>query len=409
MHVDPGSLALVACCVALAPLLARVVGRVVRVPVVVLEILLGLLVGPAVLGWVGPDDFLAALSSFGLAMLFFLAGNEIDVPGIAGRPLRRAVLGWLVSLVLGLGAGLLLAPSAVAGVYVGIALVSTALGTILPTVRDAGELYTPFGRAVSAVGSAGEFGPLVAISVFLGGRTPGRATVVLLVFLVVAGLAIVLAGRRRHPRMHAAIEATLRTSGQFGVRLVILVLALLVALSAVLDLDMLLGAFAAGLLFRTLVRDASEPILDLLEAKVEAVGYGFLVPVFFVSTGLTFDLDALLASPVALAEVPLFLVLFLVVRGLPASFSVPPGAGVRDRAGLALFGATALPIIVAVTGIGVDQGDLSTATATALVGAGLLSVLVFPLLALAVRGEPARRPGGAATGDVDDVDVPEEA
>jgi Kef-type K+ transport system membrane component KefB len=408
MPVQAVTLIVMAACAALAPLLARGVGRFARVPVVVFEILLGLLVGPALLGWARPDSFTDTLSNFGLAMLFFLAGSEIDVPGIAGRPLRRSVLGWLVSLGVGLAVGvvmsLALGATAAAGVFVGICLTSTALGTILPTVRDAGELHTPFGRAVSAVGAVGEFGPLVAISLFLSGRQPGRATVILLLFVAVAGAAVWLAARGTHRRLHAAIEGTLTTSGQFGVRLVVLVLALLVALSLFLDLDMLLGAFAAGLLFKTLMRDASADTREQVESKVEGLGYGFLVPIFFVSTGLTFDLHSLVSSRTALLELPAFLVLFLLVRGLPGVLAAPLGSGRRERTALVFFGATGLPIIVAVTQIGVASGDLGKATAASLVGAGLLSVLVFPLVALGVRGAGAgagRRP--------DSVDVPEEA
>ena len=157
---------------AAAPALAAMLARVVKIPIVVFEIVLGLLVGPAVLGWVHPDDVLNTLSNLGLAMLFFLAGNEIDFKTISGRPLNRASLGWLMSLVVAVALGVLVAPTSIAGVYVGIALASTALGTIIPVLRDAGELRMPFGIAVTAIGAAGEFGPLVAISVFLSGRRP---------------------------------------------------------------------------------------------------------------------------------------------------------------------------------------------------------------------------------------------
>jgi Kef-type K+ transport system membrane component KefB len=380
------TLVLFALCAALAPLLARGVRRFAPVPVVVFEILLGLLVGPALLGWATPSDFTERLSDFGLAMLFFLAGHEIDVAGIRGRPLRRAVGGWLVSLVVGVGLGVLLASTAAAGVFVGIALTSTALGTILPVISDAGELGSPFGRAVSAVGAVGEFGPLIAISIFLSGRQPGTATVVLLVFVVLAAGALLLAVRTPHGRVHRAIEATLHTSGQFAVRLVMLVIAVLVAISIWLGLDMLLGAFVAGLVLKAVMRDAADPLVEQVDAKIEAVGYGFLVPIFFVSTGVTFDLHALVSSGFALAGLPVFLALFLVVRGIPGAFAAPVGATRRDRVSLAFFSATALPIIVAVTNIGRNAGDLSSATATSLVGAGLLSVLVFPLVALSLRG-----------------------
>ncbi|GMA24408.1 sodium/hydrogen exchanger [Luteimicrobium album] len=405
MDHEAWTLVLFALCAALAPLLARGVRRFAPVPVVVFEILLGLLVGPALLGWATPGDLTDRLSDFGLAMLFFLAGHEIDVAGIRGRPLRRAVGGWIVSLVVGVGLGVLLGSTAAAGVFVGIALTSTALGTILPVISDAGELGTPFGRAVSAVGAVGEFGPLIAISIFLSGRQPGKATVVLLIFVVLAAGAVWLAVRAPHARVHRAIEATLHTSGQFAVRLVMLVVAALVALSVWLGLDMLLGAFVAGLVLKALMRDAADPLVEQVDAKIEAVGYGFLVPVFFVSTGVTFDLDALLGSTTALLELPLFLVLFLVVRGVPGSFAAPDGATRRDRTSLAFFSATALPIIVAVTNIGRESGDLSSATATSLVGAGLLSVLVFPLVGLALRG--SRRDVEARADET--TEVPEEA
>jgi len=405
MSSEAVTLVLFALCAAAAPLLARGVRRFAPVPVVVFEILLGLVVGPAALGWVAPTQVTDRLSDFGLAMLFFLAGHEIDVPGIRGRPLRRAVGGWIVSLVVGVAIGVLLASTAVAGVFVGIALTSTALGTILPVISDAGELGTPFGRVVSAVGAVGEFGPLIAISIFLSGRNPGTATVVLLVFVVLAGGAVWLAIRTPHARVHRAIEATLHTSGQFAVRLVMLVVAALVALSIELGLDMLLGAFVAGLVLKALMRDAADPLVDQVDAKIEAVGYGFLVPVFFVSTGVTFDLHALLGSTTALAELPLFLVLFLIVRGIPGSFAAPRGSTRRDRVSLAFFSATALPIIVAVTNLGRESGDLSSATATSLVGAGLLSVLVFPLVALALRG--TRR--DVEEGVDETTEVPEEA
>src|SRR6476659_244104 len=226
----------------LAPLLARGQARFIRIPLVVFEIVLGVLVGPSLLGWVQPNDFTSKLAEFGLAMLFFLAGNEIDFERIRGRSLNRSIVGWLISLVAGVVVGILLAPSAAAGVFVGIALTSTALGTLMPVLRDAGELRTPFGTSIIAIGAVGEFGPLIAISLFLSGTSPGVATVVLAAFVLITAGAIYLASRGTHHRLHALINATLHTSGQFAVRMVVLLLTSLVALSLALDLDMLLGA-----------------------------------------------------------------------------------------------------------------------------------------------------------------------
>jgi Kef-type K+ transport system membrane component KefB len=386
---DISTLVLVAGVAAAAPLLGHVVNRWLSVPLVVFEIVLGILFGPQLAGWISDDPYVGFLSTLGLAMLFLLAGYELDFGRIRGRPVRLSALGWLGSVALGVLLGLLLAPAAAAGVMVGICLTSTALGTIMPVLRDAGELESPFGTAVMAVGAAGEFGPLIAVALFLSGRSPASESVLLVIFAALIGVSLALAARFEPVRLHRVIEATLHTSGQFAVRLVILVLAAFTGLAIAIGLDLLLGAFAAGVLIRLLLRTAEPVAVEVVETKLDAVGFGFLVPVFFIHTGATFDLDALVGSGTALALVPTFLVLFVVVRGIPATVAAPTGAGLSERAAIALFGATGLPIIVAVTTIGLDHGDLPRSTAAALVGAGVLSVLVFPLLALAVRRRAA--------------------
>ncbi|WP_448810257.1 cation:proton antiporter [Agromyces bauzanensis] len=401
MEYSIGTLVLFPAAAVAAPLLVRALSRWVAIPLVVFEILLGLVLGPAMLGWIVPDDLMAFLADFGLAMLFFLAGNEIDFGAIRGRPLGRAAIGWIVSLAAAVGVAVLLAPDLAAAGFIGIALTSTALGTIMPVLRDSGDLRTPFGVAVIALGAVGEFGPLLAISLFLSGRSPLTAALVLVAFAVVAGTAIWLAARGAGRRLHRIINATLHTSGQFGIRLVVLVLVALVALSVKLDLDMLLGAFTAGVLYRLLLSGAPARDVEVVEGKIEGFGYGFLVPIFFIATGVTFDLAALVSDVRTLVLVPIFLLLMLVVRGLPSMLAAPRGSGRLDLAATALFGATGLPIIVAVTAIGVDTGDLTTGTAAALVGAGMLSVLLFPFLGLALHrratDDASRRPDEVLT------------
>jgi Kef-type K+ transport system membrane component KefB len=401
--MDPAvsSIVLVPLLAVVASLLATAVGRVAKIPLVVFEILLGLLIGPAILGWVPKSDALDSFANFGLAFLFFMAGNEIDFASIKGRPLKRASLGWLISLVADVVIGIVLSPNVVTGVFVGIALTSTALGTLMPVLRDAGELKTPFGRAVTAVGAVGEFGPLLAISLFLSGRRPLAAALVLIGFAVIAGLAVWFASRGGHERFHGLVRATLHTSGQFAVRFVVMVIAALVGLSLALGLDMLLGAFAAGVICRVLLSGARESDAKLVEGKLEAVAFGVVVPVFFINTGIGFDLRALVSDPHALLLLPIFLVLLLIVRGLPGSIAAPSGSTFADRGALTLFSATGLPIIVAVTNIGLDEHALSTGTATALVGAGMLSVLVFPIIALTMRKRSAD--GGIRPADPDYV------
>ena len=386
-----------------AALLATAVGRFVKIPLVVFEIVLGLLIGPSVLGWVRETPELDALANFGLAFLFFMAGNEIDFAAIGGRRLRKSSLTWVLSLAAGIILAALIVGDVIRGVYLGIALTSTALGTLMPVLRDAGELRTPFGRAVTAVGAVGEFGPLVAISLFLSGRKPLAGALVLIGFAVIAAGAIWFASRGGHQRFHRLVSATLHTSGQFAVRFVVLVIAALVGLSVALGLDMLLGAFAAGVICRILLSGAEPADAHHIESKLEAVAFGVLVPIFFINTGIGFNLQALVGDPRALLLLPIFLVLLIVVRGMPASFSAPPGSTFRDRASLTLFAATGLPIIVAVTAIGVREHDLPVGTATALVGAGMLSVLIFPLVALLLRRRSAD--GGLRPADPDAIPV----
>lgn len=392
------SLLVISALAVLAPLAARGVGRVLRVPIIVFELLLGILVGPSLLGWVQKGPFIEALSDFGLALLFFIAGTEIQANALRGRTGRRAWLGWLISIAVGIGIGVTFM-SGEAAVIMGIALASTALGTLIPILRDAGELRTPFGLSVSAIGTVGEFGPLVAISVFLGGRNPGVSTLVLLLFAVIAGLAVWWAMKTPQGLLHEFVDSTLHTSGQFAVRLVLLILAALAVLSIALDIDMLLGAFTAGILWKLIMREADERTREAVDSKIEAVAFGFLVPIFFIYTGVTFDLAALLADPILLLFVPITLVVLLIVRGLPSMLAAPPGASLRERVAVMLMGATALPIIVAVTAIGVSEGIIPTSHAAVLVGAGMLSVLLFPLIATGIRGDGVKRLGTSPVED----------
>lgn len=369
----------------IAPLLVRGLSSRLRIPIVVFELVLGIIAGPSVLGWIQEGPISERLADFGLALLFFMAGNEIDFRVLRGGNGARAVGGWLIGLIAGVAVGLVIAPGE-AAVVIGIALCSTALGMLLPILRDAGMLPTPFGRAVMGIGAVGEFGPLVAISLFLGGRNFGVASIVLFFFVVVAATSVFLASRMPHGRLHRIVTATLHTSGQFAIRMIVLMLALLVALSLLLDLDMLLGAFVAGVIWQLIMRNAPVEDRAQVESKVEAVAFGLLVPIFFIYTGVTFDLDALLADGATVVLVPVFLVLLFIIRGLPSMISAPSGSTPRDRLALAFLGATGLPVIVAVTSIGMSEELLSPGLAAALVGAGMLSVLLYPLIGTLLRG-----------------------
>jgi Kef-type K+ transport system membrane component KefB len=392
---------------AIAPFIADRVHEWLAIPVVVVEILLGILVGPAVLGLVTTTegDVVSALSDLGLAFLMFLAGYEIDFARIKGRPLRLSVSGWLVSLLLGVGTGLVIAGTGEAGHVVGLALTTTALGTILPILRDSGQAATPFGVRVLAVGAVGEFGPIFAIAFAFSGDRPAHTTFVLVLFAIAGVLAAWVARRPRHPRIARLVTATLGTSAQLGVRICVFVVIGMFALAEFLGLDPILGAFAAGIVIHLFLAAGSEHEAEAVLARLEGIGFGFFIPLFFVVSGVRFDLDALLSDGGALLLVPVILLLFLAIRGLPTWVFHRRELPGREPLALGLFAATALPLVVVITSIGVDEGAVKPATAAALVGAGMISVLVFPMLGLRLLAPPAPADTGEAR---DHADLPDE-
>jgi Kef-type K+ transport system membrane component KefB len=382
----------------IAPFVADRMRTWIAIPVVVTEILLGILMGPAVLDLVKvtEGDVISALSDLGLAFLMFLAGYEIDFARIKGRPLRLSVLGWLISLMLGVGIAVLLATSEEVGLVVGLALTTTALGTILPILRDSGQAATPFGLRVLAVGAVGEFLPILAIAFAFSGDRPAHTTVVLVLFTIVGFIAAWIARRPRHPRIARLVTATLGTSAQLGVRICIFLVIGMFGLAEFLGLDPILGAFVAGIVVHLFLAAGSEHEEEEVLSKLEGIGFGYFIPLFFVVSGVRFDLDALLSDSRALLLLPVFLVLFLVVRGLPTWLLHRNELPGRDPLALGLFAATALPLVVVITSIGVDEGAISTATAASQVGAGMISVLLFPMLGLKLLSAPPAAEGEAA-------------
>ncbi|HET6858571.1 MAG TPA: cation:proton antiporter [Streptomyces sp.] len=396
-----GTLILIMSIAVLAPLLAYAVGRRLPVPLVIFEIMLGIVIGPDVLGWAHPDAVVDVLSELGLAMLIFLAGYEIEFDKVRGDTLKRSVWAWVIALALGLLIGTLLARGDFGkGVYIGTALTSTALGTVLPVLRDSGDLHGRFGSVMMAVGAVGEFAPIIAMALLLSGRNPGQSTALLAAFGALTAGAVLWAMRPKALWFSQVIAKTLHSSGQFAVRLVVLMLALMLGAAQVLGLDVLLGAFAAGLITRIVLHGAAPESSGEVLSKIEAMGFGFLVPVFFVVTGIEFDLKSLLDGGRALLLLPVFLLLFLCVRGLPVLLLAPRDLTGRDRTALMLFGSTALPLVVAITTIGLDDGTLEAGEAAALVGAGMVSVLLFPLLALKCRAAAGEKalPNGTGRG-----------
>lgn len=368
-----------------APLLAALVQRAILIPLVVFEIGLGIALGPSGLGWVEDGEILNAIAQIGLAALFFMAGNEFDLGTLHGRSGGRAFAWWGVSAAIALAAGLAITQGGQATIIIAIALTGTALGTIMPMLRDTGIGRTPLGRAIVSAGAVGEFAPLIAISVLLSGRQPLAGTLALAIFLAVAAAAFYVSRTSKHHWLRRMVTLTLHTSSQFAIRFVMLLLAALVTLAVLLGIDFLLGAFVAGMLARAVLQGGDPEELKVVEAKLDSVAFGFLVPIFFITTGIGFPLAALLGEPASLALVPIFFAVMLVVRGVAGWFTPGRGTPIGERRTSALFTATSLPLVIAATEIGIAHGVLDKQVAAAMVGAGMLTVLLFPMLALLGR------------------------
>ena len=369
------SLVVIAAIAAFVPLLVGLFR--IRVAEVVLLLAGGVVFGPEVIGWITVDSSIELLSELGLGLLFFLAGLELEARAVRGESGKLAAIGWGVSLLLAAAFSFALSLSGAVHDTLGvaIALTSTALGTLLPILRDSGQLNTRFGTFFMGAGAWGEFGPIIAISVLLGTQSSFVALISLGAFgLVAFGLAT-LPARLAGDRVRAILERGHHTSSQTALRFTMLLLITLLALASDFGLDVVLGAFVAGIIVRRFSPPSEE---SSLQTKMEAIGFGFLIPLFFVVSGANLDIISIVESP---GRLILFFVLLLVVRGIPQFLiyrkAIPAP---RQRGRFALLVATALPIIVAVTSIEVDAGIMDPRNAAALVGAGALSVLVFPLV-----------------------------
>jgi Kef-type K+ transport system membrane component KefB len=385
MEAYPFELLLIAGAAMLAPLLAELTHNF-RIPVVVLEIILGVLIGPHIFNLASPTGMIGTLGTLGLTFLLFMVGLEIDFDKIRGRPLLLASGGWFLSLFVALicmfffsAIGLIQTPPLLAAV----AISTTALGVLAPILRDRGELNTEFGTYMVAAAAAGEFGPLVIISMLL---IPTHSTVIhtffIFIFILIALGAAYIALNARPSRMIEVLTRTMHNSGQLPVRLCILLQVLLVALSAKFGLNIVMGAFTAGMVVGLVVKGTKG---DLLRHKLDAIGYGFLIPIFFIAAGMKFEVSALWSAPLAPVQVALLLGLLVLVRGVPVLLYKKELKD-EEKLPFALYSATGLPLIVIISEIGVSSGLMPSDKGAILISAGMISVLLFPILAVKLRG-----------------------
>jgi len=379
-----GGLAIVAAAALAAPLALGLFPRI-RLPAIVLEIVLGIVIGPQVLGWVSIDTPIQVMSLLGLAFLLVLAGLEVEYERFRGRLLRLTALGYAISfgLALLIGLGLYASGLVKSPLLVGIALSATSVGIVIPVLKDAGHVGTSFGQFVVAGASIAEIATIVLLSLFFSGEASGIGVKLVLLglfglFVIAVGVAVI--GAERSMRISAALLRLQDTTAEIRIRGSFLLLTLFVVLANRLGLEAILGAFLAGAIVKLVDRDQTMTHPQFRQ-KLEAVGYGVFVPVFFVATGVRFDLNALFANATNLARVPIFLAALLVARGLPALVYKSLTTR-RQTLAAALLQATSLSFLVVAGQIGVQLDLLRPAVDAALVAAGLLSVLLFPLTAL---------------------------
>ena len=380
-----------------APLLPALPMRL-KIPVVVLEVLLGILFGPHALGFVEFDGFIAMMFPYAMATTLFMAGMELDFQKIRGRPLGLALGGWAVSLLVGVAAvGLLhVIPKVDAPFMVVLVLCTTGLGVLIAVFRDGGQLETPFGRLCLAAGTIGEIGPVVAMSLLLSRQyRTWQEFGFLLACLLIVGIAIAVGMGARPPALLAFLGRQMHASSQLPVRLSFLLLAAMFVLAEKFGFESIFGAFAAGLVIGQITRGEDG---DPLRHKIDAVSFGWFYPFFFVGTGIKFNIAALGHDLATMLLVPTFLALFLLIRGAPVMLYRNDIEKVQRLPFALSLAVPSLSIIVVITEIGERARVMNPDVAAALVGAALLSVMVFPTLASALLSR-GRAKAGSHTGD----------
>ena len=365
-----------------------------RLPAIVFELVLGIIIGPSGLDWVSVDPPVAVMSLIGLAVLLFLAGIEIEFEKLRGKVLRATLVGFVLSFAIAVVLGLILQQAGLVKqpIFLAVLLCATSLGVLVPVLKDAGQVNSTFGQLIIAAGSIADFGAVILLSLLFSKESTSTTSKVLLLvglFVVAVLIGLAVAGVEHSARVRMVLARLQDTTAQIRVRAAFVLLIGLVALADRFGLELILGAFIAGAIVSLVDRDR-EMTHPLFRRKLEAIGFGVFIPIFFVTSGVKYDLDALTSSGSTIARVPIFLAALLIARGVPALLYRPliPRRHVLIAG---LMQGTSLPFIVAGTAIGQELGLISAGSSAALIAAGLLSVLIFPALSLSLlRGGDAR-------------------
>jgi len=365
-----------------------------RLPAIVFELVLGIIIGPSGLDWVSVDPPIAVMSLIGLAVLLFLAGIEIEFDKLRGKVLRATLVGFVLSFAIAVVLGLILQQAGLVKqpIFLAVLLCATSLGVLVPVLKDAGQVNSTFGQLIIAAGSIADFGAVILLSLLFSKESTSTTSKVLLLvslFVVAVLIGLAVAGIEHSARVRMVLARLQDTTAQIRVRAAFVLLIGFVALADRFGLELILGAFIAGAIVSLVDRDR-EMTHPLFRRKLEAIGFGVFIPIFFVTSGVKYDLDALTSSGSTIARVPIFLAALLIARGVPALL-YRPLIPRRQVLIAGLMQGTSLPFIVAGTAIGQELGLISAGSSAALIAAGLLSVLIFPALSLSLlRGGDAR-------------------
>lgn len=354
------------------------------IPETVFLLVAGMVLGPHVFAVVVIDPALSLLSDLGLAFLFLLAGYEIDPKKLSSAEGKHGFATWAISFAIAIVIALLIpgfSDDATRRLAIAIALTTTAFGTIVPILHERNLADTRIGNAVTAYGTWGELGPVIAIALLLSSRAMWLTFVILLAFSVLAILSAFIPKRLKEKGapINAFITKNSETNSQMTVRGVVLLLIALVTLSAVFKLDIVLGSFAAGFALRSIIPKGDSS----LEKKLQGIAYGFFIPLFFAVSGAQIDATVVLANPLILI---VFIIMLILIRTVPIYIALSVFAESKDmeprtKATISLYCTTALPLIVAVTSIATSSGVMSDDVASVLIAAGGITVLVMPMLA----------------------------
>ncbi|MBV7362946.1 cation:proton antiporter [Actinomycetaceae bacterium TAE3-ERU4] len=354
----------------------------------------GVLIGPAFLDLVHMGHEIELLRELGLGFLFLLAGYEVDIQSLRGKSGRLASAAWLTSAITALAVITIfpgLNPFSGQGIAFALAMTATALGALIPILRDRNMLETKVGKSIITHGAIGELYPILAMAILLGVRGTATNFIIVVIFLILAttiGLIpnhVQNAGKKLANIIHFGSESTAQTT----VRVTILLLVGLITIATVFKLDIVLGAFAAGFI----VRQATPLGRRELEAKLDGIGYGFFIPIFFITTGAKLDLKGITENP---KMAIIFVGLLMIVRGLPVFITTffeldsKPFTRIRQAIRIAIYSSTSLPMIVAVTQVAVDSKLMEPEIASTLVIGGAASVLIMPLLGALLDGKKDR-------------------